>query len=337
MTSLSRRHFALGASAIALAPGAGNRTFAAAPEMRQFHNQTADSPLHRRLTEMWAAVADETGGRIRVRVSAQNGNLPGADPQALRMLIAGELEFYTLMGGILGEIVPIADIQGMPFAFRDHAQVYRALDGDLGDLLRAEAAAKGIHVVPKACFENGFRHITTSARPIRTVDDLRGLKIRIPASQVFADIFRSLGAEPVAINSNRIYDAAKSGEIDGQENPLAVVDGFKLHEVQRYCSLTSHMWSGFNLLANMSAWQRLPDDARASIERNGAKFAALQRADNIALAARLQDELARRGMIFNTADVSGFRPLLADFYRRWKDRFGARAWAMLESHVGKLG
>lgn len=305
--------------------------------MRQFHNQTADSTLHRRLTEMWAAVAQETSGRVRVRVYPQNGDLPGADPQARDMLISGELEFYTLMGGVLGEVVPIADIQGMPFAFRDHAQVYRALDGDLGDLFRAEAAAKGIHVVPRACFENGFRHITMSSRPIRTVDDLRGAKIRIPASQVFADIFKSLGAEPVAINSNRIYAAAKSGEIDGQENPLAVIDGFKLYEVQHYCSLTSHMWSGFNLLANMAVWRRLPEESRASIERNGAKYAKLQRADNIALTARLQDDLARRGMIFNTADVSGFRPLLADFYRRWKDRFGARAWATLESHVGKLG
>ncbi len=334
---VSRRQFALAASAAAVVSSTGPRASAAAPEMRQFHNQTADSSLHRRLTEMWAAVAEETGGRVRVRVYPQNGELPGADPQARDMLISGELEFYTLMGGILGEVVPIADIQGMPFAFRDHTQVYRALDGDLGDLLRAEAAVKGIHVVPGACFENGFRHITMSTRPIRTVDDLRGMKIRIPASQVFADIFRSLGAEPVAINSNRIYEAARTGEVDGQENPLAIVDGFKLYEVQRYCSLTSHMWSGFNLLANMGAWRRLPDGARQSIERNGAKFAALQRADNIALAARLKDDLARRGMIFNDADVSGFRPLLADFYRRWKERFGARAWAMLESHVGKLG
>jgi tripartite ATP-independent transporter DctP family solute receptor len=336
VTSLSRRRFALGASALAIT-AAGQRAFAAAPEMRQFHNQTVDSTLHRRLTEMWDAVAQETSGRIRVRVFAQNGGLPGADPEARDKLVSGELEFYTLMGGVLGEVVPIADIQGMPFAFRDHAQVYRALDGDIGDLLRMEAAAKGIHVVPKACFENGFRHITTSTRPIRAVADLRGMKIRIPASQVFADIFRSLGAEPAVINSNRIYDAARMGEVDGQENPLAIIDEFKLYEVQRYCSLTSHMWSGFNLLANLDVWRRLPEDARESIERNGAKYAGLQRADNIALNARLKDDLERRGMVFNETDVSGFRPLLADFYRRWKERFGTRAWAMLESHVGRLG
>src|SRR5258708_34523394 len=137
------------------------------------------------------------------------------------------------------------------------------------------------------------------------------MKIRVPASQMFDDCFKSLGAEPIAINTNRLYDALKSGMVEGQENPLAIVDGFKLYEVQRYCSLTSHMWSGYNLLANLAMWRKLPDAVRASIERNAAKYVALQRADNTALNAQLQDTLAKRGMIFNTADTSGFRPPLA--------------------------
>ncbi len=334
---LSRRSFALGATAAAAVAGLKTRANAAALEMRQFHNQTVDSTLHKRLVEMWSAIERETGGKIHVRVLAQNDNLPGGDPQARDMLISGEVEFYTLMGGILGEVVPIADIQGMPFAFRDAKQVYAALDGDLGDLLRDEAATKGIYAVPKGCFENGFRQITSSTHPIRTVTDLKGMKLRIPASQMFDDVFKSLGAAPTAINTNRLYDALKSGQVEGQENPLAIVDGFKLYEVQRYCSLTSHMWSGYNLLANLAMWRKLPDDVRGSIERNAVKYVALQRADNTALNDQLQGALAMRGMIFNTADTSGFRPPLADFYRRWKEHFGTKAWAMLEAHVGKLG
>src|SRR5882672_6056534 len=339
MKPISRRSFTLGASAGAAATMVSTRvTRAAAPiEMRQFHNQTAGTPLDKRLNEMWAAVEKETGGKVRVKTFPGNDNIPGGDPQARDMLISGELEFYTLMGGILGEVVPIADIQGMPFAFRDKTQVYAALDGDLGDLLRAEAATKGIYAVPKGCFENGFRQITSSTHPIRTVTDLKGMKLRIPASQMFDDVFKSLGAAPTAINTNRLYDALKSGQVEGQENPLAIVDGFKLYEVQRYCSLTSHMWSGYNLLANLAMWRKLPDDVRGSIERNAIKYVALQRADNTALNDQLQGTLAMRGMIFNTADTSGFRPPLADFYRRWKDHFGTKAWAMLEGHVGKLG
>jgi TRAP-type C4-dicarboxylate transport system substrate-binding protein len=125
--------------------------------------------------------------------------------------------------------------------------------------------------------------------------------------------------------------------VEGQENPLAIVDGFKLYEVQHYVSLTSHMWSGYNLLANLATWRKLPADVRDAIERNAVKYVKLQRADNIALNASLEDALKKRGMMFTTTDTSGFRPPLADFYRRWKDHFGTKAWAMLEGHVGKLG
>jgi tripartite ATP-independent transporter DctP family solute receptor len=338
MSSISRRRFTLGAAASGGVMLTRGRAKAAAPiEMRQFHNQTEDSTLHKRLVEMWAAVEMETGGKIRVRTFPENDKLAGGDPQALKMLVSGELEFYTLMGGILGEVVPIADIQGMPFAFKDSPQVYAALDSDLGDLLRAEAMTKGIYVLPGGCFENGFRQITSSTHPIRTVADLNGFKIRIPASQMFEDCFKSLGAVPTVINTNMLYDALKAGRVEGQDNPLAIADNFKLYEVQRYVSLTSHMWSGYNLLANLAVWRKLPADVQSSIERNTIKYVKLQRADNVALNASLQSALEKRGMMFNQADTASFRPPLADFYKRWKDHFGAKAWAALEGHVGKLG
>jgi tripartite ATP-independent transporter DctP family solute receptor len=339
MVSISRRRFALNVGAAAVVTLATKRRAyaAAAIEMRQFHNQTEGTPLDKRLKEMWAAVELETGGKVRVKIYAGNDNIPGGDPQARDMLISGELEFYTLMGGILDEVVPIADIQGMPFAFKDSQQVYGAIDGDLGTLLQQEALTKGIYAVPRACFENGFRHITSSTHPIRSVTDLQGMKLRVPASQMFADCFKSLGAEPMAINTNKLYDALKSGMVEGQENPLAIVDGFKLYEVQKFVSLTAHMWSGYNLLANLAVWRKLPSDVQDAIQRNAVKYVKLQRADNVALNASLVDGLKQHGMMVNTADISGFRAPLSDFYRRWKERLGTKAWAMLEGHVGKLG
>ena len=97
------------------------------------------------------------------------------------------------------------------------------------------------------------------------------------------------------------------------------------------------MWSGYNLLVNLAVWRQLPSDVQDAIQRNAIKYVTLQRADNVALNASLQDGLAKHGIIFNTADTSGFRPPLADFYRRWKDHLGAKAWGLLEGHVGKLG
>jgi tripartite ATP-independent transporter DctP family solute receptor len=337
MTRISRRAFALEASAIAAVTIISRPSQAAATEMRQFHNQTDDTPLHKRLTEMWVAIDRETGGRLKVKVFAENNKVPGGDPQARDMLVSGELEFFTLMGGILDEVVPIADIQGMPFAFKDSNQVYAALDGDLGDILREEAMTKGIYALPKACFENGFRQITSSTHPIRSVADLKSMKIRVPASQMFVDAFKSLGAEPTSINTNRLYESLKNGTVEGQENPLAIVDGFKLYEVQKYVSLTSHMWSGYNLLANLAVWRRLGPDLQAVVQRNAEKYVKLQRADNVALNAQLEGSLEKRGMMFNVADTAGFRAPLGDFYKRWKERLGAKAWTMLEGHVGKLG
>jgi len=305
--------------------------------MRQFHNQPADTPLHRRLVELWQAVERETDGRVRVRVLAENGGIAGGDPQALAMLRTGELEFFTLMGGILGEVVPAADVQSIPLAFGTHADVYDALDGDLGRHLQRECAAAGIHMVPRGCFENGFRHITCANKPIRGLDDLAGLKIRTPQSELFIDAFRTLGADPVAINVNHLYEALKSGTVAAQENPLVVAHAFRLFEVQHYVSLTRHSWSGFNLLANLERWRSLSEENRMVIERNAARFASLQRADNERLNETLRDELTRRGMVFNDTDLTGFRARLAPFYTRWKERVGRRTWAILEAHVGTLG
>lgn len=331
---VSRRTFAAGSAALLAGMSA---TYSAERELRQFHNQTAESPLHKRLTEMWAAVARETQGRVRVKVFAQNNNIPGSDPQALQMLRSGELEFFTLMGGILGEVVPVADAQGLPFVFRDNAQAYAAVDGALGDLLRRECAAKGMYALRGGCFENGFRHITTATHPIRNVADLQGLRMRTPNATMFTDAFKALGCEPVIINSADIYAGLKTGRAQAQENPLIIIEMFKLYEVQRYVSLSSHMWSGFNLLANLERWNALSAEDRAIIERNAAKYTGLQRADNTRINRELEAGLAKRGMIINKVDTAAFRAPLNAFYSRWKTHVGAEAWAILERQAGRLG
>ena len=109
--------------------------------------------------------------------------------------------------------------------------------------------------------------------------------MRVPAGQMVADTFRALGAEPITINSDGIYAALESGRVDAQENPLALMELFKLDEVVKYVSMTNHMWSGFNLLAHQPTWARLPADIRTVVERNVAKHVRLQRRDQAALNA----------------------------------------------------
>lgn len=304
---------------------------------RQFHNQPMESHQHGFLEALWAEVAKETGGQVDITVHAQNAGVAGSDPQAFEMLQSGQLEFYTLMGGLLGGKVPAADVQGVPFAFSTHEQVHRANDGPLGELIGRECRAKGIHRFRYGLMENGFRHIAMIDKPIRTADDLAGVRMRIPDGDIFRELFTALGAEPVAVNINQLYDALSSRRVDGQENPLVVTMYNRLHEVCRYMSLTSHMWSGFNLLANLRFWEGLPEDVRQVIDRSVRKHVRDQRTFTDKMNQALETELAELGMVFNTADTESFRRKLGPaFYRRWRDRIGRQAWELLETEVGRL-
>jgi TRAP-type C4-dicarboxylate transport system substrate-binding protein len=128
---------------------------------RQYHYLSEDSHVHPFLVDLWAEVRDRTAGHLNVTVHAGNEGLPGSHLEIVQRLIDGDIEFYLLMGGILGPLSPPLEIQGLPFAFRDHAQAHAVLDGALGDYLRAELLAKGVYAVPGGLLENGFRHIST--------------------------------------------------------------------------------------------------------------------------------------------------------------------------------
>jgi tripartite ATP-independent transporter DctP family solute receptor len=267
---------------------------------------------------------------VEAQVFPGNNNIAGSDPAALKLLVDGEIHFFTLMGGILGTVVPVAEIQQVPFVFRSAPHAHQAMDGALGAYVRGEMAARGIHGFAVGAFDNGMRQIACATRPIVAPADLAGIRMRVPAGEMVADTFRAFGAEPVTINSNAIYEALSSRKVDAQENPLALIDSFRLYEVTRFVSMTSHMWSGFNQLAHLATWNRLPDDLKGVIERNVARHVRLQRDDQERANARLRAELAKRGLAFNDVDQPPFRKQLAGFYAKWRGRLGAKAWALME-------
>jgi TRAP-type C4-dicarboxylate transport system substrate-binding protein len=203
------------------------------------------------------------------------------------------------------------------------------MDGPLGKYLREEMAAHGIFGFPVGAFDNGMRQIAGTKRPIAHPDDLIGIRMRVPAGALLAETFKALGAEPVTVNSDGIYDALKTGRVDAQENPLALVELFKLDEVVKYVSMTNHMWSGFNLIAHLPTWKRLPGDIMAVIERSAAKYVRLQRKDQQEMNTAAHATLARRGLVFNDVDAAPFRARLAGVYAKWKEQLGRRCWELL--------
>jgi tripartite ATP-independent transporter DctP family solute receptor len=295
-------------------------------------NQPAASPTVRRLTEMAGAIREEAGGEFILEVFPESRL--GPDPQMFADLRSGALEFF-MAGATLGEVAPTSALPLLPFAFRDSKAVFAALDGALGDQIRIELAQHGIHAF-RHCLQNGFHHLTTSTRPIKTASDLAGVKIRSPGGAISRDFFEAFGAEAGYVPFSQMYEALKARNFDGQSDPLGVVLSLRLYEVQSYLSLTAHWWSGFTLLANDAAWRALPGKIQEVVERNAEKYALLQRDDIEQVNAAGAEELARRGMQVNTADTESFRAKLGGFYARWREKAGPATWRLLESYAGEI-
>jgi TRAP-type transport system periplasmic protein len=334
--TLSRTKFAGGAAAAF----AGIAIVKAPAKAAQFQYKYASNvpishPLNVRMIEMWKDVERLTKGRLSVAVFPNNQL--GGDPAMLSQLRSGALQFFTLDGGILQSVVPVAAIQGVGFAFKNSADAFAAMDGPLGAYVRKDIEAKGLAVFEKM-WENGMRQITSSPRPIKTAEDLTSFKIRTPPGRLWVDLFHSLGAAPTPIAFSEVYTALQNHTVDGQENPYAIVDTAKLYEVQKYLSVTNHMWSAYWMLGNQDAWKALPPDIQGIVARTSNKYAVLQRNDTALLNASLADKLVRRGMVMNVAATGGFRAKLREtkFYERWKAEFGSTAWDLLEAHSGKL-
>jgi tripartite ATP-independent transporter DctP family solute receptor len=297
-------------------------------------NQPADHPLSVAMKDMADAIGKESNGRIQLDVFP-NSQL-GGDTAMLTQLRSGALQMMTLDGTILASVVPIASIQGIGFAFTDSAAAFTAFDGALGTHVRGEIAAQGIHCFEKI-WENGMRQITSSTKPVKSAGDLANFKIRTPAAKITLDLFKALGASPTPINLSETYTSLQTKVVDGQENPLANIMINRFYEVQKYLSLSSHMWGGYWLIANGDAWKGLPPDLQAVVSRNAAVAAAKQRTAVGALNNSLLGALKGKGMIVSDVDRPGMRAQLGGFYKTWKGELGDKAWALLEQYAGKLG
>jgi tripartite ATP-independent transporter DctP family solute receptor len=331
-TAMTRRGaLALTAAVPALSIPARAATLA----YRYASNVSVDHPLNTAMRQCWDAVRRESGGRLDVAMFPNNQL--GGDTAVLSQLRSGAVQFFTIDGGILQSVVPVAAIQAIGFAFRDSADAFKALDGELGDYVRREIAARGLYVHPKM-WENGMRQITSSTKPIGRVEDLANFKIRTPPGALWVDLFRSLGAAPTPLNFAETYTALQTKVVDGEENPYAIIDTARLYEVQKYLSVTNHMWSAFHFIGNQDAWNALAPDLRGIVERNLTRYALQQRRETALRNASLAEKLVRLRMRLNTADVAGFRAKLTatGFYSKWKDAFGSTAWGLLEAHAGRL-
>ncbi len=294
----------------------------------------ADHPLNMHATRAAKAIAEQSGGRLQVDVYP-NFQL-GSSTSSLAQLREGSLEMITLSGSILSTLVPVTTLYNTAYAFNGYDQVWRAMDGPFGDYLRKKVSSAGLYAFDKH-WDLGFRQIT-AGKPIMGPADLRGLKIRVPVAPLFLAGFKALGASPAAINFDELYTALQSRIVDGQENDLINIQAGRLYEVQKYCSMTGHIWDGFFTLANARALEELPPDLRAILESNMNREAVAERETVRQKTETVRQELAKAGLAFVDPDRAAFRAELSKsgFYADTRSKFGKEAWDLLEATVGPL-
>jgi len=310
----------------------------AAPQFvyKYANNLPATHPMNIRANEMAENIKKESGGRIEIQVFPNNQL--GSDTDMLSQIRSGAIQFFTLSPGILSTFVPQAFINGVGFAFKDYDTVWAAMDGDLGKYVRGEIAKTGNLFAFDKIWDNGFRQITCSTRPIKTPEDLKGLKIRVPVSPLWTSMFKAFNAAPASINFSETYSALQTKTVEAQENPIVLASTNRFYEVQKYVSMTNHMWDGFWFLGNKKAWDKLPKDLQDIVTKNINAAAVKQRADVRQLNENMRKELIAKGMVFNDVDTAKFQDTLrkAGFYAEWHKKFGDDAWNLLEKYSGRL-
>lgn len=291
--------------------------------------------MYIRLAEAAEAIKAESNGKINVRIFP-NGQL-GSDTDMISQVRSGGIDLLTSPGVVVANLVPMASLNSVGFAFHNYQSVWKAMDGTLGNYIRAQIQKSGLVVADKI-WDNGFRHIT-SVKPITDPGQLVGMKIRVPVSPVLLSLFKALGAAPTPINFNELYSALQTKIVEGQENPLTLINNSKLYEVQKHCAMTGHSWDGFWLLGNPRSLDGLGAASRDLVMKHMNAAALKQREDSEKLAVSLEADLTAKGMVFGHIDPTPFREVLKKnkFYEEWRGKFGEEAWSQLEASVGKLG
>jgi tripartite ATP-independent transporter DctP family solute receptor len=304
-------------------------------ELKYGNNLPLSHPLNVRAQEAADRVKAQTTGRVEITIFPNNQL--GGDTDMLSQVRNGGITFFTPSALVIATLVPVAAINAVGFAFADYDQVWKAMDGALGAHVRAAISKVNLFAFEKI-WDNGFRQMTTSGKPIEAAKDMAGLKIRVPVSPLSLSMFKALDSAPTSLQFSEVYTSLQTKVVDAQENPLPIIQVAKLYEVQKHCALSNHIWDGFWFIANGRAWNGLPEDAR-KIVSDAINDAGMKQRDDIkTLNATVQADLQSKGLAFNKTNPDSFRAKLRDagFYKEWKERFGAEAWGLLEGAVGGL-
>ncbi|WP_438390273.1 TRAP transporter substrate-binding protein [Caballeronia sp. DA-9] len=286
-----------------------------------------------RIKEAAERIKTRTNGRVEMNVFP-NSQL-GSD--MLNQVHSGSLDFFLSSSQLAVPLVPACALPGLAYGLKDTPAAFKALDGDVGAYLRGQMEKVGLFAIP-AMMQGGWRQIISN-KPIKSPDDLQGFKIRVPISPMWVSQFKALGASPTPISINELYTALQTKVVDGAENYPSLLYAMKLYEIQKYLSMTNHMWDGYWILGNQRMWAAMPKDLQGVITEEFTRSVLAQRDDMVKVDAAVPDQMTKAGITIINPDREMFRNKLkqAGYYAEWREKFGLQAWALLEKYTGPLG
>ncbi len=283
------------------------------------HGQPAGQPRDQAAHFFAERVEELSKGEMKITIGASSSF--GDDVEMITALRLGTLDFSANSQGPLASAVPEFAMIGLPFLFKDTATAWKVLDGPVGEELARLTEQKKLILLANWC--NGIRHITNNIRPIKTIADIKGLKIRTtPSDAVVLDIFEAVGANPTPMKFSELYLALQQGVVDGQENPFSNIYASKIHEVQKHLAVSGHKYEATPLLVSAVTWGKLSKDEREIIQKAAVEARDLQRSLTEKANQEYRQKIADSGVDITEIEREEFVKATLPVYDKWKKVHG---------------
>ncbi|MCA3586495.1 MAG: TRAP transporter substrate-binding protein, partial [Methylocystis sp.] len=259
------------------------------------------------------------------------------DLQATQALRSGTQEMVVTSSSPLVGILPDLGVFDLPFLFSNEKEADAILDGPFGKYMADKLPSVGL--VNLSYWENGFRNLTNSRKPVTKVEDFPGLKVRVMQNNVFLDTFRTLGANAVPMAFQEVFAALETKAIDGQENPFVTIDTSKLYEVQKFLSVTNHAYTPFLFLYSKALWDKLSADEQKALTDCAAEGQKEQRSVSRALSSKSLANVKAQGMQVNEiapAEQKRMRDAVKPVYERAAATVGKDTVDRIQAELGKI-
>jgi tripartite ATP-independent transporter DctP family solute receptor len=303
--------------------------------IRMSNGVNQEHPVGNGVAKMAACTLEKSGGKMKIQ--GFWGGALGSDLQATQALRSGTQEMVISSTSPLIGILPELGVFDLPFLFANEKEADAILDGDFGKYISDKLPAVGL--VSLAWWENGFRNLTNSKKPVNKVEDFPGLKVRVMQNTVFLDTFKTMGANPVPMAFGEVFPALETKAIDGQENPFVTIDTSKLYEVQKYLSVTRHAYTPFVVLYSKMLWDKLSPAEQKVLSECAIQGRDEERKVSRALSDQSLTTLKTKGMTVNEispAEQKRMRDAVKPVYEKHSVTIGKETVDRMNAALSKI-